>query len=145
MPTVRVKKLDGAALLPVYSSPGAAGADLYALPGTRCAIPPGEVAKVRTGLAAEIPEGYAGLVYARSGLAVKSGLAPANCVGVIDSDYRGEIIVALRNSSPVTATVSGGDRVAQLVVTPYLKVNFEESGELPPTERGEGGFGSTGA
>ena len=99
---------------------------------------------IKTGISAEIPEGYAGLVYARSGLASKRGLAPANKVGVIDSDYRGELIVALHNHSAVTRTVEDGQRIAQIVLTPYLTADFVVSDELDETERGSGGFGSTG-
>ena len=139
---IRIKKLSENAVLPKYGSESAAGADLSALAGAE--IAPGETALIRTGLALEIPEGYAGLIYARSGLASKRGLAPANKVGVIDADYRGEILVALHNHSSLPASIAAGERIAQLVVTPFLRVEFEESEELSDTERGAGGFGSTG-
>ena len=144
MPIIQVKKLKENAILPTYGSEYAAGADLYALPDEEIVIPAGETRFVHTGLAMEIPEGYAGLVYARSGLASKRGLAPANKVGVVDADYRGEIMVALHNHSAVSQTVAAGERVAQLVVAPFLKAQFEEADELSSTVRGVGGFGSTG-
>ena len=142
--TLRIKKLDPLAKLPVYGSESAAGADLYALAENPIRIAPGETAVVHTGLAAEIPEGYAGFIYARSGLASKKGLAPANKVGVIDSDYRGEIRVALHNHSACKQTIEPYERVAQLVIAPYVYAQFEEVSELSETVRGEGGFGSTG-
>ena len=142
MNTVRCKKLDPRATLPAYGTAWAAGADLYALDALTLA--PGETALVHTGLALEIPEGYAGLIFARSGLATKRGLAPANKVGVIDADYRGEIMVALYNQSGVPQTVESGERIAQLVIAPFLQATFEESEQLSDTVRGEGGFGSTG-
>ena len=142
---VKVKKLDERATLPTYGSAYAAGADLYALvEGESLAIAAGETVLVRTGLSVEIPEGYVGLIYARSGLATKKGLAPANKVGVIDSDYRGEVKVALFNQSGKEQTVLAGERVAQLVIAPYLAVEYREADELSDTARGEGGFGSTG-
>ncbi len=141
---VAVKKLDKRAVLPTYGSEFAAGADLYALVDGELVIKAGETAFVHTGLALEVPEGYAGLVYARSGLASKRGLAPANKVGVIDSDYRGEVMVALHNHSGAAQTIANGERVAQLVITPFLKVGFTETDELTDTARGTGGFGSTG-
>ncbi len=141
---VNVKKLRDNAVLPTYGSESAAGADLYAAIDENLAIAPGETVKVPTGIAAEIPEGYAGFIYARSGLATKKGLAPANKVGVVDSDYRGEIIVALHNHSKETQVVERGERVAQFVIAPYLKVEYEFADDLSETERGEGGFGSTG-
>ena len=144
MPVIQVKKLKENAILPTYGSEYAAGADLYALPDEEVVIPAGETRFVHTGLAMEIPEGYAGLVYARSGLASKRGLAPANKVGVVDADYRGEIMVALHNHSAVDQTIAAGERVAQLVVAPFLKAQFEEADELSQTVRGVGGFGSTG-
>ena len=144
MPVIQVKKLKENAILPTYGSEYAAGADLYALPDEEIVIPAGETRFVHTGLAMEIPEGYAGLVYARSGLASKRGLAPANKVGVVDADYRGEIMVALHNHSAVDQTIAAGERVAQLVVAPFLKAQFEEADELSQTVRGVGGFGSTG-
>lgn len=143
-PTIKVKKLDEKAVLPTYGSEYAAGADLYALSDGDITIEPGQTVLVHTGLSMEIPEGYAGLIYARSGLASKKGLAPANKVGVVDADYRGELMVALHNHSTVPQTVSGGERIAQLVITPFLSVIYEETETLSDTVRGAGGFGSTG-
>ncbi|MBQ8351902.1 MAG: dUTP diphosphatase [Clostridia bacterium] len=142
--TVRFKKLDSRAAVPTYGTPYAAGADLYALCDSPLTIEPGQTVLVHTGIALEIPEGYVGLIYARSGLATKRGLAPANKVGVIDADYRGEIMVALYNQSAVLQTVESGERIAQLVITPFLQVDLEECDELSDTQRGTGGFGSTG-
>ncbi|MBQ1966208.1 MAG: dUTP diphosphatase [Clostridia bacterium] len=139
---VAFKKLNEKAQVPTYGSLSAAGADLYALEKTT--LQPGQTCLVHTGIAMEIPEGYAGLIYARSGLATKRGLAPANKVGVIDADYRGEIMVALHNHSAQPQTVDAGERVAQLVVTPFLRVEFDEVSDLSDTDRGAGGFGSTG-
>ena len=144
MPVISVKKLDERAVLPTYGSEFAAGADLYALADEEIVFQPNETKFVRTGLAMEIPEGYAGLIYARSGLACKRGLAPANKVGVVDSDYRGEVMVALHNHSNQEQRVAVGERIAQLVVAPFLKAEFAEADELNETVRGEGGFGSTG-
>lgn len=140
--TVRVKKLRENAVLPSYGSDYAAGADLYAC--NAVTVEPGATEFVQTGLALEVPAGYAGLVYARSGQACKKGLAPANKVGVIDADYRGEVMVALYNHSSQAVEIEPGERVAQLVITPYLTAVFEETQELSDTVRGEGGFGSTG-
>ncbi len=142
--TVKVKKLDPRAILPSRGSPFSAGADLHACMDAPLTVAPGETVIIHTGLTAEIPEGYAGFVFARSGLASKSGLAPANKVGVVDSDYRGEYMVALYNHSQKPVTVSPGDRVAQLVVMPVASTEFVEAEELSETERGTGGFGSTG-
>lgn len=142
--TVKLKKIEPNAILPTYGTASSAGADLYALPDRDVTVAPGETVLIRTGVALAVPEGYAGLIYARSGLATKRGLAPANKVGVIDSDYRGEILVALHNHSDVPQTVAAGERVAQLIVTPYLKANFTLCEELDETGRGAGGFGSTG-
>jgi dUTP pyrophosphatase len=144
MPQISVKKLDERAVLPTYGSEFAAGADLYAVADEELVFAPGETKFVKTGLAMEIPEGYAGLIYARSGLACKRGLAPANKVGVVDSDYRGEVMVALHNHSAVEQRVAPGERIAQLVVAPFLKATFVQADELEETARGEGGFGSTG-
>ena len=142
---VKVKKLDARATLPTYGSAQAAGADLYALPSSpTVTIEAGETAMIGTGLALEIPAGYVGLVYARSGLATKKGLAPANKVGVIDSDYRGEIKVALYNQSGAPQTIAAGERIAQLVIAPYLTASYEEAEALSDSARGAGGFGSTG-
>ena len=141
---IKVKKLRESALLPTYATDQAAGADLYACLDAPVCIAPGVSAFIPTGLSMEIPKGYAGLIYARSGLACKRGLAPANKVGVIDSDYRGEFIVVLHNHGSVSQEIVHGERIAQLVITPFLKAIFEESEELSATQRGEGGFGSTG-
>lgn len=141
---VRIKKLDPRAKLPVYGSADAAGADLCALTDDDITLAPGETTFVHTGLAAAIPQGYVGLVCARSGLASKQGLAPANKVGVVDADYRGELMVALHNHSGEARVIHNGDRIAQMVILPYLTADFVLSEELDETERGEGGFGSTG-
>ncbi len=145
MPKIAVKKLDERAVLPTYGSDYAAGADLYALTDGEVFFQPRETKLVRTGLAMEIPEGYVGLIYARSGLASKRGLAPANKVGVVDADYRGEVMVALHNHSDKEQKIECGERIAQLVVAPFLKAEFEAAEELSDTVRGEGGFGSTGS
>ena len=138
-------KLRPEALIPTSGSKYAAGYDLYACPEEdKVVIAPHTTAKIGTGLSVAIPEGYFGAVFARSGLATKQGLRPANCVGVCDSDYRGEYIVALHNDTDAEQIVNKGDRIAQLVVMPYLAVEFEEKDELSETERGAGGFGSTG-
>ncbi len=142
---IKIKKLDQAATLPTYGSAYAAGADLYALPDTDVTVQPGQTVLIHTGIALELPVGYAGLIYARSGLASKKGLAPANKVGVIDCDYRGEVMVALHNHGIVPQTVTGAERIAQLVITPYITAAFCETDELSDTARGEGGFGSTGS
>lgn len=141
---INVKKLNENAQLPAYGSPYAAGADLYACTEGALTIGAGETAFVHTGIAIELPAGTVGLVYARSGLACKKDLAPANKVGVIDSDYRGEVMVALHNHGKEARVIENGERVAQLVVAPYYVAEFEESAELSDTLRGEGGFGSTG-
>lgn len=141
---LKIKKLLPEAKLPTYGSEYAAGADLYALSEHAVRIGANETAVVHTGLAAEIPEGYVGLIYARSGLATKKGLAPANKVGVIDSDYRGEIRVALHNHSKYEQSIEPYERIAQLVIAPYIAAEYEEAEELSETVRGEGGFGSTG-
>lgn len=142
---VPIKKLNDKAVIPTYGSEYAAGADLYACIDEPVSIEPGETTLIKTGLAMEIPAGYAGLIYARSGLASKKGLAPANKVGVIDADYRGEVMVALHNHSNVAASIEPQERIAQLVITPYLTAHFEEMDELSDTVRGAGGFGSTGS
>lgn len=141
---INIKKLHPNAKIPTRGSEMAAGYDLYACIECAVTITPGNTEKIPTGLAIEIPEGYAGLIYARSGLAAKKGLAPANKVGVCDSDYRGEYIIYLHNHSKAEATIEPNERIAQLVVTPFLSVTFEEVDELSETVRGEGGFGSTG-
>ena len=142
---VRIKKLDEKATVPVYGSEFAAGADIFACTGgEKVEIAPHETKFIHTGIALEIPVGYAGLIYARSGTACKRGLAPANKVGVVDSDYRGEIMVALHNHSERAQSIDDGERIAQMVITPYLTAEFIETDELDDTERGAGGFGSTG-
>ena len=141
---IKVKKLNENAILPTYGSASAAGADLYNLPGEDVVIPPHKTVLIHTGLAMELPEGYAGFIFARSGIASKRGLAPANKVGVIDSDYRGEFMVALHNHSSEEQTVAGGERVAQLCILPVVKGEFLLCESLEETERGAGGFGSTG-
>lgn len=140
---VNIKKLTATAKMPTYGSEFSAGADLYS-DEDEFVIMPGETHLVHTGLSIEIPEGYGGFIYARSGLATKKGLAPANKVGVIDADYRGEVRVSLFNHSSVPQTVEAGERIAQLVIAPFLKADFVEADELSETVRGEGGFGSTG-
>ncbi len=144
MKTISVKKLKNNAILPTYGSAEAAGADLYACLDAPITIAPGASVFVPTGLAMEIPRGYAGLIYARSGLACKRGLAPANKVGVIDSDYRGEFIVVLHNHGDTPQQIDHGERIAQLVISPVLTPGFEEVTELSDTQRSAGGFGSTG-
>lgn len=141
---INVKKLNEKAKLPYIGSEFAAGADLCACLEESVSIVSGATVLIPTGLAMEIPEGYAGLIYARSGLASKKGLAPANKVGVVDADYRGELMVALHNHSQMEQTVEPGERVAQLVVTPFLKAEYIQVEELSETVRGAGGFGSTG-
>ena len=144
MEKVAVKRLRAGAILPTFGSEEAAGADLYACLEQDVTIAPGETAFIPTGLAMELPKGYAGLIYARSGMACKRGLAPANKVGVIDSDYRGEFIVALHNHGKQAQTVSNAERIAQLVITPVLIPEYVEAEDLSETSRGSGGFGSTG-
>lgn len=141
---IRVKKLDPNAILPTYGSSEAAGADLYACLQAPVVINPGETAWIPTGIALEVPKGCAGLVYARSSLGTKRGLAPANKVGVVDSDYRGEIRVVLFNHGKEPQTVKNGERVAQFLITPILTPQYIESDSLSDTDRGTGGFGSTG-
>lgn len=141
---VNVKRLDSRAKLPAFSSSAAAGADLFAILDADLLIAPGETVLVHTGLAMEIPEGFVGLIYARSGLASKRGLAPANKVGVIDADYRGEIMVALHNHSLAAQTIANGERIAQMVISQVPVIEYDEVAELSDTIRGDGGFGSTG-
>ena len=141
---MNIKKLNEKATVPTYGSAFAAGADLYACEENAVTVEAGETKLIHTGIAMAIPEGYVGLVYARSGLASKRGLAPANKVGVIDSDYRGEVMVALHNHGSVPQTVESGERIAQIVFTPYVAAEFNVTDELDDTVRGEGGFGSTG-
>lgn len=145
MEMISVKKLRQGAKLPTYGSAQAAGADLYACLEAPVTVQPGETVWIPTGLALEVPEGCAGLVYARSGMACKKGLAPANKVGVIDSDYRGEITVVLHNHGAQAQTIAPGERIAQLLITPVRTPAYREVTELSDTSRGNGGFGSTGA
>lgn len=142
--SMNIKKLNENATVPTYGSACAAGADLYACEMDGVTIAPAQTVLVHTGIAMAIPEGYVGLVYARSGLASKRGLAPANKVGVIDSDYRGEIMVALHNHGTETQTIENGERIAQIVFTPYAAADFNVADDLDSTKRGVGGFGSTG-
>ena len=144
MSTMRVKKLREKAIVPTYGSAEAAGADLYACLEGEVVIEPGKTVFVPTGIAMEVPKGFAGLIYARSSLGTKRGLAPANKVGVIDSDYRGEVMVALHNHGVESQTIAHGERIAQLLVTPVLAPAFELCEDLTDTDRGAGGFGSTG-
>lgn len=141
---VSVKLLDPRAKLPAYGSADAAGADLRVLTDGPVTVAPGETVLLHTGIAVAVPQGYAGLVYARSGMACKRGLAPANKVGVIDADYRGEVMIYLHNHGSEPQVVEDGDRVAQLVIVPYLTARFIQVEELDDTQRGSGGFGSTG-
>lgn len=141
---IEIKKLREGAVIPTRGSAAAAGYDLRACTAAPIVIAPGETAMVGTGLSIAVPEGYFGAVFARSGLACKQGVRPANCVGVCDSDYRGEYMVALYNDSRVPCEIAPGDRIAQLVVMPFLELEFEEKDELSDTARGAGGFGSTG-
>lgn len=144
MEPIKVRKLKENAILPTYGSAEAAGADLYACLEEDVTIAPGQTAFIPTGLSMMIPVGTAGLIYARSGMACKRGLAPANKVGVIDSDYRGEFIVVLHNHGTEAQTVSHGERIAQLLITPVFTPGFTEVEELTESQRGAGGFGSTG-
>ena len=141
---INIKKLHKNAIIPTYGTEFSAGADLYALTDEPVEIKPGQTVLIHTGLAFEICEGYGGFVFARSGLATKKGLAPANKVGVIDSDYRGELMIPLHNISSETACITSGERVAQIVFLPYAAASFIEVNELDDTSRGNGGFGSTG-
>lgn len=141
---INVKKLNENAKLPMYATKSSAGGDLYAFLDSDVTIKQGETKIIKTGLAFAIPEGYMGLVYARSGLSIKEGLAPANKVGVIDADYRGELMVALYNQSSSDKIVKNGDRIAQFIIAPYIKADYEIVEDLDETTRGAGGFGSTG-
>ena len=142
---VKIKKLNENAVIPTYGTEYSAGSDLYALLDGPIEIKPHETVFVHTGISVEIPEGYCGLIFARSSMGAKRGLAPANKVGVIDADYRGEVMVALHNHSDITAEIAPAERIAQLAIVPFLKAEFEEVEELSDTVRGAGGFGSTGA
>lgn len=144
MMKVNIKKLNDKAIVPTYGSEFAAGADLYACLDEEVTVAPHTTVLIPTGIAMELPLGYAGLIYARSGLATKKGLAPANKVGVVDCDYRGEVKVALHNHGETPQTVAAGERIAQMVITPYLAAQFAVTEELSDTVRGAGGFGSTG-
>ena len=144
MEAIRVKRIKDDAIMPTYGSAEAAGADLYACLSAPVTIQPGESVFIPTGLAMELPRGYAGLIYARSGLACKRGLAPANKVGVVDSDYRGEFMIVLHNHGVAAQTIEHGARIAQLVITPVFTPGFTEVEELSDTKRSGGGFGSTG-
>lgn len=144
MTTIKLKKVKENAIIPTKGSEYAAGMDLYACIDKTILIAPHSTVKVGTGLAMELPEGYFGAIFARSSLATKRGLRPSNCTGIADSDYRGEYIVALHNDTNETQTIEPNERIAQLVIMPYLPIQFEEVYELSSTERGEGGFGSTG-
>lgn len=145
MQEIKVKKLRENANLPVYGTEFSAGADLFACLDEPLTILPGETKLISLGISLEIPTGYAGLVFARSGLATKRALAPANKVGVIDSDYRGEFFVPLYNHGNAPQTIENGERIAQLIITPYLTAKFVEADTLSDTVRGAGGFGSTGS
>ncbi|MBR2444535.1 MAG: dUTP diphosphatase [Clostridia bacterium] len=141
---VKIKRLNERAIIPTYGSDYAAGADLYACTEGEVTIDAGQTVLIKTGLALEVPVGYGAFIYARSGLASKRGLAPANKVGVVDCDYRGEVMVALHNHSSISQTINHGERIAQMVIAPYITAEFEEVDELSETIRGAGGFGSTG-
>lgn len=143
---IDLKKLSENAIIPMRGTDGSAGYDLCANLEDldECRIEPGQTIKVHTGIAVAIPDGYFGAIFARSGLATKQGLRPANCVGVIDSDYRGELIVALHNDTDEPQCIHSGDRIAQLVILPYVKADFAVVDDLAQTARGSGGFGSTG-
>ena len=145
---VNVKRLSDTAILPTYGSKKAAGMDLYAdlksLGADKLYIGAGDCFKIPTGFAFELPEGYCGLIFARSGLSTKKGLRPSNCVGVCDEDYKGNYIVAVYNDSHEAQVVEHGDRIAQLIFTPYVQATLTEVDSLSSTDRGEGGFGSTG-
>ena len=141
---ISIKKLNDLAKMPTFGTAFSAGADLYAATAYDIEVLPGATVKIDTGLSMAIPDGYFGAIYARSGLATKQGLRPANCVGVIDSDYRGPVVVAIHNDTDIEQIIPAGTRIAQLVIMECPKVSFNEVKELDDTERGEGGFGSTG-
>lgn len=141
---VKIKRLNERAIIPTYGSDYAAGADLYACTEGEVTVDAGQTVLIKTGIALEVPVGYGAFIYARSGLASKRGLAPANKVGVVDCDYRGEVMVALHNHSSIPQTINHGERIAQMVIAPYITAEFEEVDELSETIRGAGGFGSTG-
>ena len=141
---IKIKKLNNLAKMPSRGSSDAAGYDLYAAIKERVGIRPHETVKVGTGLSFELPEGTFAAIFARSGIATKRGLRPANCVGICDSDYRGEYIVALHNDTEESQFIEPGERIAQMILLPYIEMEFNEVDELSNSERGEGGFGSTG-
>lgn len=141
---INIKKLDEKSVIPKYGTEYSAGVDLYSVSDSDIVIKAHETVLIKTGLAMEIPEGYGGFIFARSGLATKKGLAPANKVGVVDADYRGEIMVALHNHTNEDQTIEAHERIAQMVFLPFLRANFNEVEELSETVRGTGGFGSTG-
>ena len=143
--TLKIKKVREGADIPKIATPGSAGMDITACIDGEVTVKSGETVGFPTGIAIELPVGFAAFIYARSGLAIKHGLSPANCVGVIDSDYRGEIMVSLHNHSDAVQEIADGERIAQLVITPFLRAEFTETDELSDTVRGEGGFGSTGS
>lgn len=142
---IKLKRISNSASIPLCGTKYSAGVDLSADISGNVLIKPNATVKIPTGIAVSLPEETFGAIYARSGLATKNGIRPANCVGVIDSDYRGEIIVALHNDSNKSFIVEPQQRIAQMVVTPYIPISFVETDNLDETERGEGGFGSTGA
>lgn len=144
MERIKFKRLNDLAIIPIHGSADAAGYDLYAATDYEIQIAPHETVKIGTGLSFELPRGYFAGVFARSGLATKKGLRPANCVGVCDSDYRGEYIVALHNDTDEIMTIQPQEKIAQMILLPFVFLEFEEVVELSDTERGEGGFGSTG-
>lgn len=141
---LEIKKIKENAHIPTYGTEYAAGADLYAAIEESLTIQPGETKLISTGLSMAIPTGMVGLIFARSGISIKRGLAPANKVGVIDSDYRGEVMVALYNQSNIEQVIEPDERIAQFILMPYIKADFTEVDELDDTDRGNGGFGSTG-
>ena len=141
---INIKKLDEKAVIPTYGTEYSAGVDLYSVSDEEITIKAHETVMIKTGLAMEIPVGYAGFIFARSGLASKKGLAPANKVGVVDADYRGEIMVALHNHTNEDKTIEAHERIAQMVIMPFLRADFMQVSELSDTVRGAGGFGSTG-
>lgn len=145
MSVLKIKKLRESARIPLRATPGSAGMDLYACIDSDVVIEPQKIAVIPTGIAIELESAdYVAYIYARSGLAIRHGVAPANCVGVIDSDYRGEICVGLVNQTDVPYTVAPGERIAQMVIAPVILPEIVEVGELGATDRGEGGLGSTG-
>ena len=144
MNTVKIKRLNKLAKIPTKGTAESAGYDLYAATDKDIQIPPHSNVKIGTGIAMSIPNGFFGGIFARSGVATKRNMRPSNCVGIVDSDYTGEIIVSIHNDSTETKTIQRGERIAQLVIVPYLSVIFDEVDELDETERGDGGFGSTG-